>query len=622
MNLRSVLSGIILLFYFSIGTASAQVVTSPDTGTQSSSQSANLPSSVDSGTNANNTIAGVTGFISELEKLSGGFVFSTPDLFGSTIKLIDGTTINGLSAIRNIFIPIAVPITAILIFWVGGANMTKGNISFIKPFLGRIAYYGVLALTLTTFLSYSIKIENALTSVILTIPSEKVTTISSFSNNYFNAAQNQISSGKSTPESLGIYSSNITSFFQSIGYRITMVFLGLITILALILGIIFILAQFALRFLGLLFLSLIFPLVIPFVITEKTEGIFYSYLKIWFTFLIHQPAFALGYVIIMIIAKSILTANGASLGLFFLYIASLFFLGTINVLTARIFADAWVALGANLEAGAFARTGSALAFQLGGFGWGNRKNILNGAKAIGKSAKESFNNFNQPSKRVPNLAWAPGVNADYGNKMLNPGIRGGVDTVYGNPPAGYIPNDPKPIDAQARSISQTNNAPRAQALPTYAKEFNNKGFFVKQTDKGSGIYTVSGKGYSYYDSKNDLTHTFPSKRDAIDSGYKEEQIRQTTISKRSVVDLSQFPKGNPHNAYATKRAQDMGFKSNYAHVTPRSDAIRIKHNLEMNNENFKKAGVQGYIVKHYDNPDGTKSKRSTTRIITVGNQRD
>ena len=619
MNLRFVLIGIIIFFNFSIGIASAQTVTPSITSTPTPSQFENLLSSVDSGTNANNTIAGVTGFISELEKLSGGFVFSTPDLFADTIKLVGGTEINGFSAIRNIFIPIAVPITAILIFWVGGSNMTKGNISYIKPFLGRIAYYCVLALMLSVFLSYSIKIENALTSVILSIPSEKVTTISSFSNDYFSSAQNQISSGKSTPESLGIYNSNITSFFQSIGYRITMMLLGLVTILALILGIIFILAQFALRFLGLLFLSLIFPLVIPFVITEKTEGIFYSYLKIWFTFLIHQPAFALGYVIVMIIAKSILTADGASLGLLFLYIASLFFLGTINVLTARIFADAWVALGASLEAQVL---GNSVLF--GGTKlWQSRRGIVKGAKSVGRSIKEGFGNMNQPSKRVPNLAWSPAVNADYGNKMLNPGIRGGVDTAYGNPPAGYISNDPKPIKAQTRPVSQASNTPLAQTLPTYSKEFNNKGFSVKQIDKGKGIYTVSGKGYSYYDPKNDITHTFPSKRDAIDSGYKEEQIRQTTISKRNVVDLSQFPKGNPHNAYATKRAQEMGFKSNYAHVTPRSDAIRIKHNLEMNDENFKKTSVQGYIVKHYDNPNGVKSsKRATTRIITVGNQRN
>lgn len=132
---------------------------------------------------------------------------------------------------------------------------------------------------------------------------------------------------------------------------------------------------------------------------------------------------------------------------------------------------------------------------------------------------------------------------------------------------------------------------------------------------------MSGKGYSYYDEKNNLTHTFPTKKDALDSGYKESQLRQTTISKRQVVDLSQFRSGNPHNAQATKQAVSMGHKSDYAHITKRSDAIRVKHNLEMNNENFKKLGVDGYLVKHYDNPNGLKSsKRAATRIITLGKE--
>ncbi len=606
MKAYSILIGILLLLSFYTKTAFAQVGTPTVSDTQTASQSAGLPSAVDSGTNANNTITGVSSFISNLEKLSGGFVFSTPDVFANTVKLTDGTVINGLSTIRNIFLPISIPITAMLIFWVGSSNMMLGKINFIKPFIGRIALYGFLAIMLTTLLSYSIQVENALTNVILSIPSEKVTDIAAFTTDFSNAEANQISSGKSTPESLGIYNSSITSFFQSIGYRITMMLLGLITILALVVGIVFILAQFALRFLGLLFLSLIFPLVIPFVITEKTEGIFYTYLRTWFTFLIHQPAFALGYVVVMIIARSILTANGASLGLLFLYIASLFFLGTINVFAARIFADAWIAAGAALEAKVLG--GSVLG--VGSSIWGSRKNVINGAKSVGNSFKESFANFAQPTKRVPNIAFSsPVSNAEYRGKSLSPGFIAGRDTFYGHPPS-----DSTNSTGKTPEISR-NTQSFVSKLPNYVNSFKSKGFSVEQTDKQNGIYSVSGTGYSHYDAKDNVTHIFPSKRDAVKNGYTEDQISKVTLNKRQVIDTSQFKRKNPHNETARLNSLKLGYPESYAHITRSSDVIQLKRNMEMNKERFANLGVQGYLTK---STDSSNIKKSSTKIITIG----
>jgi hypothetical protein len=604
MKRYSILIGIILLFSIFTKTAFAQAVTPSISDSPSSSDSASLPSAVDSGTNANNTITGVSTFISNLEKLSGGFVFSTPDMFADSVKLADGTAINGLSTIRNVFIPISIPLTAILIFWVGSANMMQGKISFIKPFIGRIAFYGVLAIMLTTLLSYTIQAENALTNVILNIPSQKITDLTSFSTDFFNAEQNQISSGKSTPESLGIYNSSITSFFQSIGYRVTMMLLGLVTILALIVGIVFILAQFALRFLGMLFLSLIYPLVLPFVITQKTEGIFYTYLRVWFTFLIHQPAFALGYVIVMIIARSILTTNGASLGLLFLYIAALFFLGTINVLASRIFADALLAAGANFEAGALGRAGNILTLETLKFGRNNGGNIISGAKALGKTVKESMSNFSNatcPPKKVPNFAYAsPVVDGEYAHKPLQPGFIAGKDVMYGNPPPTSSNKGSTPIvDAQ------TSTSSIKRELPIYANEFQTKGFTVKEAEGQNGIYSVSGSGYSHYDTKNNLTHIFPTKKDALAGGYREDQVNKVEIDKRKVIDLSQLQKENPHNL-------------NTAYLTRRNNSTQIKRNLEINQEKLKGLGVDGYVSRHQDSKSGSEPARQTTRIVTVG----
>lgn len=586
------------------------------------------PTEMDQSTSASSTIQSIKNFITNIDSIGGGFVFTTPeDLFTDAVHLTDGTAINNLSLFRNAFIAMSIPMSALLIFWIGGSNMTMGKMGFIKPFIGRIIFYAVLVMLVPTFFTLSIKMSNALTTSLLNAPviAQPETNLVSFSSDFYDKANSQIASGQSTPESLGVASNGWTSFFQSVGHAIMVIFLCLTTVIFLIFGLIFILTQFTLRFLGMLFLSLIFPLVLPFVITEKTEGIFYSYLKIWFTFLIHQPAFVLGYMMVMMISRNILANHGASLGLLFLYISALFFLGTVNVLAARIFADAWVALGANLEAGAFAGSLLSGGMATAKFAVRNRDNIANGVRGIGKSIGESIESFSSSglSKRVPNFAWNKPSGGSANGNLLNSGFRAGVDTMYGNPPTGSsvgslsgakLP-DTRAITAQ---IPQARSMPIADFLPPYSKEFRSKGFGVSKQDANNGVYAVSGKAYSYYDSKNNLSHTFSSRKDALDSGYSGNEIRTVSISKRNVVDLSHFKKENPHNTTATKQAQKLGFPSNYAHVTKRSDPIRVKHNLEMNKNTFSKLGVEGYMTKHYDNPDGSKSKRPTTRIISLG----
>ncbi len=582
-----------------------------DTPTPSST-----PTEMSQASSANSTIESIKGFIGNLDSFAGGFVFSTPeDLFSNTVHLKDGTAITNLSLFRNAFAALSVAMVAFLIFSVGGSNMISGKIAFIRPFLGRIIVYCLLVLLVPLLGTQSIKIGNALTTALTTAPvlPKAETSLTTFSNDFYTKADQQIASGKSTPESLAVPSAGWSSFLQSAGHFVVLVVLALASVIALIFGILFILTQFALRFLSLLFLSLVYPLVLPFVITEKTQGIFNNFLKIWFTLIIHQPAFALGYMMVMMIVRSVLDAQGANLGLLFLYITSLFFLGTVNVLAARIFADVWVAAGLNFEAAVAAR-GMVAGFlggkQLAQKGVQYGKAGVQGVKKVGKSIADSFGS---PPKRVPNLAWErPVVDAQYGGDMLNPGIKGGVDTIYGNPPEGYVPSTLK----QQGSVQAM--PPSASPFSNYARDFSNNGFTVEQGDKMKGTYTLSGKGYSYYDEKNDLTHTFPSKRDALASGYKENQIREVSLSKRQVVDISQFSGRNPYNAAATKKAMQQGHDSKYAHVTKRSDPVRVKHNLEMNQGTLSKQGIQGYMVNHYDNPTGARSKRATTRIISLG----
>src|SRR5205814_3414206 len=94
-------------------------------------------------------------------------------------------------------------------------------------------------------------------------------------------------------------------------------------------------------------------------------------------------------------------------------------------------------------------------------------------------------------------------------------------------------------------------------------------------NKEQGIVSAQGTGYTYHDKKNDLSYTYLSKKDALATGISENEITETSLPKRNYVDLSQFKKGeNKFNAEATKKAMSMGYDSDYAHVTRRSEIGR------------------------------------------------
>ncbi len=314
----------------------------------SSSDTANLGTK---GSNASQVISSIISAFKMLDKLSGGIVFSTPSIFDNKFSLSDGSTITGFGNFRIAFTAIGALIGAFVLLWKSGKSALTLQLSYLKSVGGRILFFALASIGIPLLLSYSIQATNAFNDTILP-QHESLTT---FIQDYYNDVGQQVNSG--TPsDNFWISNTGFLDLFNNFTHGVFELLLFAVSILALVFGILFIIFQFALRFLTLVFLSIIYPLVLPFLLTEETEGIFYSFLKVWFTALIHQPAFILGYALILYIVRSLLLSDHASIGLFFIYIAALFFLGTVNVLASRIFADAFVALGTNLEAGFAARS--------------------------------------------------------------------------------------------------------------------------------------------------------------------------------------------------------------------------------------------------------------------------
>src|SRR3989344_5851031 len=292
-------------------------------------------------------------FIDGFDSFMGGFIFYTPDPFGKTIKLKDDTEIPGMTKYRDIFYQIAIPITAIAIAVIALTRIGSDNVQELKSFGIRFLITIILFITVPHILSYSIQFNNLLV--------EKVAATQEFTgflHNYLDSSQNKIQEGNQ-PEQYGIPSYDISmngGVFRSFGKFIVQTFLFILTFLFLLGGFVYIGFQFVIRFATLLFLGVLFPIVLPFALSERTHHIVNTFFKTWFTFLIQQPAFVLGFAIANDIFTSILNSKGPSVGMLFFYTGFLFFLGGVNMLVGKIFGDTWGSFATNMQSAIATRT--------------------------------------------------------------------------------------------------------------------------------------------------------------------------------------------------------------------------------------------------------------------------
>ena len=224
-------------------------------------------------------------FVQGFDSLLGGFIFYTPDPLADTIKLKDDSVIPGVTKYRDIFYQIAIPILAIIISFIAITKIGSDNTYELKSFAVRLVIVVILFLTVPHVLSYSIQFNNLLVAKI-----SQTQQFTGFLEEYFDKSQEKIDANENS-EQFGIPSFDIAlrgGIFKSLGKFIVQVFLFALTFLFLLCGFLYLGFQFVIRFSTLLFLGVIYPIVLPFALTEKTQGIVQTYFKTWFTFLIQQ----------------------------------------------------------------------------------------------------------------------------------------------------------------------------------------------------------------------------------------------------------------------------------------------------------------------------------------------
>lgn len=546
--------------------------------------------------NASDSVEQLVNFIGVFDSFLGGIIFQTPNIMNNEASVTDDITIAGLSEFREISMGLSIPILAIVIGWMAMGIINNGDEHAWRSFLTRLMVVVAIYVFTPAILSYSITASNHLCDLF-----KQGDTFGSFLMDYYaevnedNAAQMGIPN-ISISLTDGILKSLTKSFIEMIIKGITIVFL--------LLGLLFIAFQFIQRFAALLFLSIIFPFVIPFGLSPKTENITNSFFRTWFTYLIHQPAFVLGYTIATRIARSAIESAQLNIGILLLYIGFLFFLGSVSTLAARIFGDTWTTLSNNIQAGI--ASGGLMASTVGmarstaskmkqgavsGRAYGLREYV--GMK-LGRRFAGTQSSTSMPTREVAASTGAGGAGKS----------------------SGAVPPGREIITKEAaRRSSGSSPSATAARMSRYRQEVAHKGLSTTVENPRMGIVRVSGDAYQYRNAKTGLTSVYINKEDAKTDGVAEDRLSKVRLNNQRYVDLSMFNKKypNPHNAYATKMAKERGEKSNFAHVTASSSPDRVKNHLELNKEPYQSHGIDGLMVKRYGSP---KSKEKVLRFYT------
>ncbi len=521
------------------------------------------------------------GFIQGFDSFIGGFIFYTPDPLGDKIVLKDKSEIPGITKYRDMFYHIALPILAIVIAGIAVSKLGSDNAQELKSFAVRFLITIILFITVPSVLSYSIQANNILVAKISS--TQKFTT---FLDDYLDKTKEGIQNNESS-EKFGIPAFDISlkaGIFNSLGKFIVQIFLFILTFLFLLLGFVYLGFQFVIRFAALLFLGVIYPIVIPFMLSEKTQGIPMTYFKSWFTFLIQQPAFVLGFSIATDIFNSILNAKGPSVGMLFFYTGFLFFLGGVNVLVARIFGDTWTAFSTNMG-------------------------VAVGSRAVTSPIQSKVDNFKRGL-----LGGNGSMSTMAGQAIRNKWQQKGSGSDGGDMPTGSAPSSYKSYSGNGSSGSKGGlyNLPQTDSRPRFSKDLGNRGMNVQMENYKQGVVSVSGEAYKHDDAKSGLTSYYPTRSDAIRDGVPESHLEKVTLDQDKFIDLSTFTKDNPnpHNFNAMQEAKRKGKDINYAYVNESSPPQKVQQFFEMSHARNEAYGIKGVVVRR-------QGKDSSDHIIRL-----
>jgi len=445
----------------------------------------------------------------------------------------------------------------------------SGQENQLKPFLSRTAYTVIMLILTPHILGLSIYLNNI---VVRSFTSNS--TLTGFLDIYLTDLKNQIIDSP-TSDSWWSFANILNPSANLLEGIISTLPLNLALLLIIILFL-YISFQFVIRFINLFFLSVIYPLVVIFYLSEKTSNIPANYWKIWIGFLIHQPAFILGFIIVQQILNDALLTTGPQPQLLIFFLGMLLFLATINIVVSRIWAESFSAISTNIQAG----IGTKMA--LGAARWtaGRSSSMLQG---LGRASTNSGGN----SKGIA---------------------------------SGKIGKSPKTEGSQqnGQNLKVKHKKLYNSTKSTIGQNYKEQGFTVSSVNENKGILGISGDFYKYSDPASRSNVYYTSEKDAQADGVQSSDLTKENITLRA-LDTSNRQARQAYNMDLSSEAAKNNIPQKQVRITQSPSEDRINNNLNLMKNKNKKSGIEGIAVSRY--PKNSQPGDGSKQIFKIYKQK-
>lgn len=311
----------------------------------------------------------------------------------------------------------------------------------------------------------------------------------------------------------------------------------------------FISFQFIIRFLALYFLAALYPIVIIAFLYERSAHLIRNYLKIWLTFLLQQPVFILGFVLVKEVLFSIFD-RGISFEALIIFVGMLIFLASINLFVARIWGDAYAVVAQNVT--------SAVATQV------IKSNLID-----------------KPLELGSNL-----FTKKYAPQNLNEAIK-------------EQSNDTKKGQGNRDNIS------RSKSL--LFNDLSSRGYLVN--DLNDGRLSVSGQFYANKAQDGSVSKLYTGVKDAQADGVTGNNLQQLNLNELTIHDPSNVKAVRSYNSELKTYAAENSGHLQRSGISYKSSDSKIMRNMEYAQQMNLEKGIQAIATKS-DTSTSDKSIRS------------
>lgn len=443
------------------------------------------------------------------------------------------------NTLLGLFIPIAIILLSMQFF----NEIIGGDGQKLKPLLYRSLGMIFLMLITPFIISYSIVFANQLSMALL-----NNTSLTGFIHTFIANLENSQSNDpfqNLLKSFMALGSNDITSPLSFI-YALPI----LLTMGSVLMLLMFISFQFVLRFLNLYFLATVYPVVIVFGMHPATAGMVSNYWKQWTTFLVQQPVFILGFVSINNVLAN-LFINGVSFEGIIIFIGMLVFLGSINIIAAKLWGDMYTAVSQNVTA------------------------------AI--AANEMKQNFvDKPVAAATQL------------------VSMGAKSLIGKVPDGLFSSDLTSTASEAAKGNQAHDKAKSLGVKSdeslLTKELRGNGYDVQ--NKGQGKLGVSGDFYTNSNGSGNTSTLYTSRDDAIKDGVTPKNIQQVKLDNLSIQDTSNKKMMNRYNDQISKQAAANNGHAGNIGLGFKSPDTKVLKNMDIGRSYNLRNQVQGIGVRN------------------------